>query len=410
MLKNNLKFLRNKIPKSRRVKYLPVLLSVSMLLLLGGLVVYLLPQLENRPHVQKNNPEAKAHIISAMSKCYQLRGQNNCYKNAAQDAVRLFSVDDITRTIGESESTLEIYSECHTFMHFVGQEEYKRVKNLGQALSEGSFVCFEGYQHGVVEGYFVDQNISIEAGSAALEKEIQNVCGKQDDYDKPELFSQCLHGIGHAAMFLTQNEVPMSLELCDMLQSDTKEEYCYSGVFMENSNSSTNKDHPSKYVDRNNPLYPCTILGERYLKMCYEMQSFKFFEYSGQDWPKTIALCDRIPREYQSGCFRTIGSTQVGFTQDFSGMKAVCDLIKNSASRALCLKSIVTTLSTRFGGDVQRMSRFCNIVDPDFKNTCYSQIGLSLKQWIRDPEQINSLCQQILEEEYKKVCENPQNI
>ena len=84
------------------------------------------------------------------------------------------------------------------------------------------------------------------ADEASFQAEIPLVCGNEAEYEAPVVYFECTHGVGHGAMFVTEGDVPVSLKLCDALSGEAALHSCYSGVFMENSSSSTSQDHPSK--------------------------------------------------------------------------------------------------------------------------------------------------------------------
>ena len=351
----------------------------------------------------KNISDPTSYIISKMNICYERRGTNSCYKDTAQDFLAHIPLKTMFKVFQDQEIKREIFASCHEVMHYVGRHVYEQAGRVRTALSTCSSVCFEGCLHGVVEGYVLKKNISLDT----IANEIPNICGKISDYDKSELFNQCVHGIGHAVMLLTENEVPASLKLCEILKTEKESKLCYSGVFMENSNSSTNKDHPSKYIKKDDPFYPCTILDKKYKKMCYELQSFTVFECENKDWTKTFNLCASIPSEYQSGCYKTLGSSQVGFTQDVMQMKQNCDLAPTQ-HRNICGLGIISTLSTRYSGDPSRMIAFCLVVDLKSKKSCYSQMGASLRGWNSDQSKLKAICSEIPETAYRKLCEKPE--
>ena len=353
-------------------------------------------------YTPKNIPDPANYVLSKMSDCYKQKGTDSCYRNVAEDFFTHIPLEIIFKVFQENEARKEIFASCHEVMHYVGRHVYEQAGKVGTALSTCSSVCFEGCLHGVAEGYVLKKNITLDT----VTNEIPSICGKISDYDKPALFNQCIHGIGHAMMLLTQNEVLDSLKFCDVLKTEKESELCYSGVFMENSNSSTNKDHPSKYIKKDDPFYPCDILDKKYKKMCYELQSFKIFEFENKDWIETFNLCNSIPLEYQSGCYKTLGSSQVGFTQDVMQMKNNCDLAP-SQYKNICMMGIVSTLSTRYSGDSSRMITFCQIVNEDNKKNCYSQMGASLRGWNVDQNKLKTQCSKISESSYRRLCEEP---
>lgn len=384
------------------------LLTIIALLLLTGFLLSILRTYGRQNKDQESKSDGTALVRSLMHDCYLNTGKDMCYEKAAKSLIQMLSVKDILEVIEKNENDKEMYASCHEFTHYLGREEYRQAGTLPLALYSCSHVCFSGCLHGAVEGYFIEKNIPLDGGNhELLAREIQAACGKREAYEQVELFEQCVHGIGHAMMFLTEQDLPHSLQFCDLLGIKTDAELCYSGVFMENSNSSTNKDHPSKYVKTGDPFYPCTILEEKYKKMCYELQSFKFFEFANMDWQKTFAMCDKIPKEYKVSCYRSLGSTQVGYTQDFTVMKSNCDLAPKGTFRDTCIRGVVGTLSTRFGASTNKMAYFCSLVDSENKKNCYSQMGASMKEWIRNTQELVSLCSKIEEPEYVKFCENP---
>lgn len=388
----------HKLPRYRI--FIPFVLALVFLLFI---LIYNSIQLKNiQPKIQS---DATSLIKSEMLKCYKIQGKNKCYEKASQDFLNKFPLEEIMRVIEKNESLPEFYANCHELTHYLGRNEYKRLKSVIDALPKGSHACFEGYQHGVVEGYFTKK--IIQAGSmkdSDISIEVPRVCGSRAEYQKNELFNQCLHGIGHAMMLLTESDLPRSLNLCNSLELRSDKELCYSGVFMENSSSSTNKDHPSKFFKKDDPMYPCTILEKKYLRMCYRLQGTKFLEFAGYDWSKTIGTCEKIPKDYLEECYISIGSLQVGYTQDFKKMQENCNLIKLPVYRKKCIEGVVSTLSVRFGGDASRIITFCSLVNPDYKKTCYTQMGRSLKQWTKNKSELERLCGTIIEKEYLGLC------
>lgn len=367
-------------------------LIIIVSLFIGGFLMF---------SFSKNISDPTSYILSKMSDCYGQSGAGGCYKDVSADFLAHIPLKTIFEVFQEQEGKKEIFSSCHEAMHYIGRNEYKKEGKVGVALSKCSAVCFEGCFHGVVEGYVIENKLTLDN----IAKKIPTICGQESDHSSPAIFSQCVHGIGHGLMLLTYNEVPQSLKLCDVLNSQREQNACYSGIFMENSNSSTNKDHPSKYVDLQNPLYPCNILDNQYKKMCYELQSFKFYEFTGRDWVKTFSMCGKLPNIYQDVCYKTLGSSQVGFTQNLEVMNNNCNLAPNEYKDA-CIRGVVTAFLARFGGDFSKSLQFCSIVKRN-KESCYRQIGMSLREWTKDSKKIEEICAKISESEYENLCKDP---
>ena len=73
---------------------------------------------------------------------------------------------------------------------------------------------------------------------------------------------QCIHGLGHGLMIYTGYDLPGSLKTCDGLQTGFDRVSCSGGVFMENFTSSYGVT--SKYLRKNDPIYPCNAVAERH--------------------------------------------------------------------------------------------------------------------------------------------------
>lgn len=349
------------------------------LLLILSLSAFILISLTSfLPLPEKPYTAAGVFIQKGMADCQD--GSTKCLGSLAKELVKNYSTHEILKTFEVNEQKQEFYANCHTALHFVGQEIYKQSYGLPMALNQCTHVCFEACLHGTVEGYLSEKNLDY-TSSQVLSQEIPLICGERENYQYEGLFNQCIHGIGHALMYLTQSDLPFSLESCDYLKNGPEREWCYSGAFMENSNSSTNKDHPSKFVKKDDPFFPCKILDKKYLKMCYELQSFKFYDFARKDWIKTIALCKEVPTDYRQNCYKSIGSMQVGFSQDNATIINNCNLFP-SEEKNTCINAVVATLATRFGGNEQVINNFCSELATKDKIFCYTQMGISLAAWI----------------------------
>ncbi len=319
------------------------------------------------------NPSEDINLYTreVLKKCYEKSGRDGCYKDASNI---LYSQFGLAKTLGlfkKNEQFPEVYARCHEVTHYLSRSEYEREKSIAKVYSQCDSTCHGGCYHGTLEAYLKENT----------DANFAKVCGKKEDYKKPIEFNECLHGMGHAAMFVTDMELLESLKLCDTILNQEHKERCYTGVFMENSSSSTSFDHKSIYIKENDPFYPCNVLEEKYQSLCWQYQSSYFSIISKQDWVKVAALCLKIPQKYQDRCFRTIGTNQVGFTSSLSKMKEDCDLMPNLNFKNVCIGGIISSLSYRFVGDTQRMIDFCSIADPESKETCFRQLGTAILDW-----------------------------
>lgn len=370
---------------------------IGVVIILSGLLAWgILSSQSSR--VTKKNTE---YVLAGMTNCFK-GGGSRCYKELAQDFSKKLELPVILTIFEQNEGRQEVFSRCHEVTHYLGRNEFMKSKSVPDTFEKIIDVCHNGAYHGVIEGYFIDKNIALD-NIEVLTREVKNICGQRSDYKRATVYGECVHGIGHAMMFVTEGELVKSLSMCDSLAIEDRVP-CYGGVFMENSSSSTNTDHPPKYVKADDPLYPCSILEEKYLETCYSYQSSHFAKLSSHDWLKVIALCQSVPERYQMGCFKIMGTNQVGFSQDMLGRKSNCELIPSLAQRRSCLNGVVDGLVGRYHRDFDMTISFCSILEEGDKKDCYKTAGQALSGWVESPQELVTKCGRIPEEAYVKVC------
>lgn len=344
----------------------------------------------------------KKIIFEKMSQCKK-EDDLDCYKQIATDLPKQFPMKNILDVFEENENDPIFFDKCHTTLHFLGQEEYKMTKNTAISLGEGTPVCFSGFYHGVLEAYFSESGFINDVNK--LGNIVPQICGLNNIFSIKKTYHECLHGLGHAIMYATDDELPTSLKLCDKLDDGEDRNWCYSGVFMENSTSSTNKDHPSKYLKKSDPAYPCNILDKKYGNICYTLQSFYFAEISKYNWVENYNMCKKIPNEFQGGCINAIGQSQVGNTQDLKMMVNNCRLIKDESDYIECINGIVGGMGERYEDGSSRVLDFCNntLTGKD-QNGCYKQAISLSHNWMNTEKEFKKFCNKINSSEYKKLC------
>jgi len=258
----------------------------------------------------------------------------------------------------------------------LGQEAYRRTKNVREVFKESSYACLAGVFHGAVEGYFMEKGL-LGANDADYAKEVPNVCGKQEEYQIPQQFVECNHGMGHAVMFLTENDLIRALALCDALITLSEQELCYTGAFMANTRGTADTDHPSKYLPKpEDPLYPCPLLDHRYQGQCYSYGILESFQGSTE---RSTEACKLIPREYQEACFRTLGRNKTMYSADPLVLKEHCEQIPETNFQYECIKGVAYNLVIRFGPLSPLPDQFCTSVNMEAQQGCLLEIQSARK-------------------------------
>jgi len=234
-----------------------------------------------------------------------------------------------------------------------------------------SVICTSGSIHGVVEGYMIEQQWE-EITDEKLTEFVFTVCQSARNDSVRALYLECIHGIGHALMFITGNNLPLSLKLCDNVpplppMSDAT--LCYSGVFMENNlgaagDNRTASGHVSDYLSRpDDPLYPCSILEEQYLPLCYQYRADFSLRLNG-DFDKAIELCLQVPDKYQSFCFYRLGKSISYRIPEHVQVIAMCDKVyplAGSTLRLKCLEGVIAVILWKYEDDAGKLASFCNL-------------------------------------------------
>lgn len=345
--------------------------------------------------------EPSGFVRQAMAACFNGGGRHDCYKDAAKRFFQRFGLKGTLTLLAQNESAPEVYARCHEVTHYLSRQEFERLESIPLVYAQCDSTCHGGCYHGTLEASL--SRATSDDAADALTEQFPQVCGSATDYPRPLVFNECFHGLGHAAMFVTDADLPRSLRLCDTLTTPDKRERCYSGAFMENSSSSTNLDHPSAYIRADDPYFPCNRLDERYLKICYRYQSSHFALISRHDWQKVSALCDGVPAAYRTECFRTVGTNQVGFTKDPSAWKANCELMP-PPYQATCVAGVVSSLTYRFVGDVRRVEAFCQLTKPEHQHSCIAQLGTALHEWDPSPSTRQTWCDELSSPTFRRWC------
>ncbi|MBI2593020.1 cupredoxin domain-containing protein [Candidatus Daviesbacteria bacterium] len=351
-------------------------------------------------NIIKDGEDPDNYIRRELNKCYQQGGRDGCYKEAAKVFYSGLGLAKTLALLKTNEGYPEVYARCHEVTHYLSRSEYEKQKNIAKVYAQCDSTCHGGCYHGTMEAYLNEQLNS----KVNLTTHFPTVCGKAEDYQKPLEFNECLHGMGHAAMFTTDMELKESLKLCDTLGNQDPKERCYSGVFMENSSSSTSNDHKSKYLKTGDPFYPCNALEESYQALCWQYQSSYFALIENQDFTKVANLCLQIPAVYQDRCFKTIGTNQVGFTSSQEIMRDNCNKMPSEHIKDVCVSGVISSMAYRFVGDLDKMVSFCSLVSGNNKESCYKQIGTSLLDWSTDRNLAEKNCNKIPNSEGSSWC------
>lgn len=353
----------------------------------------------NRPVNVPPNPEKIRTIAKDINDSCQ-KQQSVCWESKIKNQLLdVYKTPDILSALYDYDT----HFSCHAFTHFIGRSLYRKTLSIPDSYSQINFTCHGGTYHGVIEAYLQDSNKNIDALSG---QDIVDICkdSKRLTPKNPDqVFTECLHGFGHAFMFVADYDLPKSLAYCDKHNSVDLRERCYGGVFMENSTSSTNKDHVSKWIKSDDRYYPCSILDGHFLNQCYFYQANYWVMQTVHNYPEVFKNCATLSGTQRDFCAMGTGGSLAGFITN-AGMDTVSRICGQAPEdlRPICILEAVSSVATRYGGDSQQVANYCRGVDSDLKPTCFAKLAIAAQKWNYKKEDLAKVCQEF--PEYYKIC------
>lgn len=259
-----------------------------------------------------------------------------------------------------------VKAQCHPLTHVVGQAATQIYPKVSEAYLAGDSFCWSGYYHGVMEG------IVAKWGRAEFPRLMNEICaglpGKaQYSFD----YFNCVHGLGHGVMVYTINELFEALSTCDSLEGSWEQSSCYGGVYMENV-IIDNKNHFTKYLNPQDPIYPCNAVADKYKNDCFTMQTSYMLKVTGGDFKKVFSLCASAEEAYRPTCYQSLGRDASGrSSSSVSKTAASCALGANFEQRSNCIIGAVKDFISYFHSDVQA-KELCAALDGELQPGCYS--------------------------------------
>lgn len=256
---------------------------------------------------------------------------------------------------------------CHPLTHVIGRAASEKFETPGDAYLEGDPFCWSGYYHGVLEG------VIGRIGLKNLPSQMDTICvsireRKGYGFD----YYNCVHGLGHGVMAITQNELWESLDYCDKLTGAWEQLSCASGAYMENI-IADGKMHTTKFLNPGEPLYPCNTSPEKYKSTCYLMQTSYMLKINGRDFKKTFEWCSDVEIPHRTTCYESLGrDASGGTTSNIEQTYAICMLGTNAEQQKHCVIGAVKDFISYFHSDVEAQQLCDSFDDANLKDTCHT--------------------------------------
>lgn len=326
------------------------------------------PPEESKPAMKspaKNNPPPPA---SSSEVCMdEQKTDFDCYQKYYAELVQSQGVKAAFADLRQSYDTNSyVKSQCHPLTHVLGRVNSQNHQAVAEAFAEGESFCWSGYYHGVMEG------IIGRIGYENLTSQMDGICEplaetKQYQFDH----YNCVHGLGHGVMAITNDELFESLEICDALTDSWERASCWSGVFMENI-IIDGLNHVTNYLRPSEPLYPCTAVGDQYKATCYLMQTSYMLKVVNGDYRKVFGLCSEVEEAHRPTCYQSLGRDISGRSvSNVQATAAGCALGSDREQREHCIIGAVKDFISYFHSDTQAKELCAALTEEEVRVTCF---------------------------------------
>ncbi len=304
-------------------------------------------------------PSQSYDFKDTYTQCLKLQQRNDtgeCLRNLANNALDKSSISEIEvslkPTIGTANSEW-----CHEFMHYLGWSTALRHTNLAEAFTNASSICASGMYHGVVEQYLSTMQTEKTLEEKALL--VSNDCKNSSEI----IQTNCYHGMGHAFMFVTDNDLKQSTHLCEKLPSNQLSN-CFTGVFMEVTQpkqvASVHKTYSFENID---PNYPCEDLLDENKSDCYLYKGNLNFYLANQNSKSAFENCSLV-ENYEKECYLGVGHSLLRPNWSVETLAKDCNYAStvNKIAHEQCIKGVVPFIMETTQGNPAPAFEFCTLL------------------------------------------------
>ncbi|MGH2398159.1 MAG: hypothetical protein ACRDFW_14545, partial [bacterium] len=237
------------------------------------------------------------------------------------------------------------YTFCHGQAHEFGQALFARLKEIGPALRECKSRCTSGCMHGVLMEVFAGKRLGSVGDKSERHVKFDDVVAQMTQLcGGPEMSSlhepgNCAHGVGHALMVVTGDDVEKSLEGCSAFGQAAMEYYCATGIFMEHLMTGRRADPRLDLLH-----FPCDTF-TRFPAACYRYKASEMLRAFGGDTGRVAAECLRLPPRLRLGCFHGLGNATSRLISNNPGALAQVCRHGNPADQAICIEGAIEKLA-----------------------------------------------------------------
>lgn len=259
----------------------------------------------------------------------------------------------------DAEANDALFRSCHALAHEIGRASFEKYQDFATALKYKDDLCNSGYLHGVIENYF--------NGRADIDSLMAGLC---DAYPEHKFMSwQCHHGVGHALMYFSDNDLPASLARCARYADSFARTACTGGAYMENASGEPTA-HPSKFLSDSDINFPCNESYAIESQTCYIYVPARYLSLNENgSLEDMLGACDEVDVSHRDYCYQGAGDRIAkAYLGRFDAVQNTCGVLEGGG-RAACIKGAVDFYIGQYG-TAEQTGLFCSSLDGDDRFSC----------------------------------------
>jgi plastocyanin len=295
----------------------------------------------------------------------------------------------------------------HQLAHEIGRETSRAYGVNSEAFLLCPMSAFNGgCQHGFFEYVLGKTDTSTEAADL--------ICNSLGEEYSNKFKFYCYHGVGHGVMMAQAYDLDASLDICDSFSSVFAQDGCWQGVFMENVNAGSGRYARDGVFSDIDPLAPCNKVDERHRHECYINHAGYLMSFYHNDVSNATVACLSARDEWKDSCLQSIGlmvtnpvwqANLLSNAGQYSNEQGAWELCKQFPDgwRRECVIGGVDNIVNFDEFEVTRAMRFCDLVDAEDRELCYTLIGSNLRNQATDLVIVREKCNQFFTD-MKNAC------
>lgn len=322
-----------------------------------------------------------------------------CIKDSLREIADKYGPESALNTLEKLQKEGQALAavDDHQLAHQIGRQT---AKSYG-VNSKSFLLCpMNAYNGGCQHGFFehvLGQTDSTKEAADAVCKSLG------DEYSIKTKF-YCYHGVGHGVMMAQAYDLQSALDVCNSFDSYQSQDGCWQGVFMENVSAGMSNEAREGIFDKNNPLEPCSSIGETYRHECFINHSGWLMVVNRNSVYDSTRDCLNAPNESNVvSCMQSIGlmvtnptwqsslSSRYGEASAETIAWELCTEFPESHQEQ-CVIAAVDNILNFDGLDITRAKNFCSMIASKYENSCYSTIGGNLYRQSTDKSTIFQQC------------------